>query len=371
MRILAPLLLLLPACAMAPASDPPAPLPPAGPAMTGEQVAAFARLALDGIVREYPNKPSNVMATADDVRSPRAMHPAFYGSFDWHSSVHGHWMLVRLLKLHPGSPVEEEARAKLAAHLTPEILAAETAYFEPKHNQSFERTYGWAWLLRLALELRGWDDPQGREWAAALVPLEARIVELTKAYLPKLSWPIRVGEHPNTAWALGEFLDYARAVGDTELETLAAARARDYYLGDVDYPVHYEPSGHDFFSPGLLEADLMRRVLAPDEFRRWLDAFLPGLRRGELGNLGTPVEVSDPTDGKLVHLAGLNLVRGWTLRGVASVLPEGDRRRATLLAAAEAHARAGLEYVFSGYYEGEHWLASFAVYLLTDAGIPD
>ncbi|RMH04273.1 MAG: DUF2891 domain-containing protein [Planctomycetota bacterium] len=333
-------------------------------------MAAFARLALDGIGREFPNKPGNVMAGPEDVRAPRAMHPAFYGSFDWHSAVHGHWMLVRLLRAYPGSPIEAEARAALAEHLGAAELAAEAAYFEPKHNRSFERTYGWAWLLRLAQELRGWDDPQARVWAAHLRPLEERIVELTKAYLPKLSWPIRVGEHPNTAWALAEFLDYARAVGDRELAALAEERARAYYLGDRDYPVQYEPSGHDFFSPGLLEADLMRRVLPPEEFSAWLDRFLPGLRAGELGHLGTPVEVSDPTDGKLVHLAGLNLVRAWTQRGIAAALPADDPRRATLLAAAAAHAEAGLGYVFSGYYEGEHWLASFAVYLLTDAGIP-
>ncbi|MBC8327313.1 MAG: DUF2891 domain-containing protein [Planctomycetes bacterium] len=368
MRRFLPLLLLLPACAMAP-SAPTVALPAAGAALTDAQVAAFARLALDGIVREYPNKPSNVMASAADVRSPLEMHPAFYGSFDWHSAVHGHWMLVRLLKLYPGSSIDAEARAKLAAHLSAEKILAETAYFEPEHNRSFERTYGWAWLLRLALELRQWDDPHGREWAANLEPLERRVVELTKDYLPKLSWPIRVGEHPNSAWALGEFLDYSLGTGDRELTRIAAARARDYYLDDRDYPVMYEPSGHDFFSPGLLEADLMRRVLPADEFSLWLEAFLPGLGNGELGNLGDPVEVSDPTDGKLVHLAGLNLVRAWTQRGVASALPADDPRRATLLAAAEAHAKAGLDYVFSGHYEGEHWLASFAIYLVTDTGL--
>lgn len=188
-------------------------------------------------------------------------------------------------------------------------------------------------------------------------------------YLPKLTWPIRVGEHPNTAWALAEFLDYARATGHTALERLASERARAYYLADRAYPVDYEPSGNDFFSPGLLEADLMRRVLPPAEYSSWLDAFLPGLRGGALGNLGIPVEVSDPTDGKLVHLAGLNLVRAWTQRGIGSALPADDPRRTVLLDAAAAHARAGLGYVFSGHYEGEHWLASFAIYLLTDAGL--
>ena len=343
--------------------------PEVGQPMSDDFVAAFAGLALDGIVREYPNKPGMVLSDAPDLRSPRAMHPAFYGSFDWHSSVHGHWMLVKLLKQYPNSSVAQRSRETLAKHFTAEIMKAETAYFDAPHNQSFERTYGWAWLLRLALELRTWDDPQGQEWAKNLRPLEERLVELSKAYLPKLTWPIRVGEHANTAWALGQFLDYARGVGDKEFEQLCINRARHYYLKDKDYPVMYEPSGHDFFTPCLLEADLMRRVLPNDEFLTWLDAFLPNLAQKGLGNLQKPAKVSDATDGKLVHLAGLNLVRAWCMNGVASALPEGDPRRNKLQNLALAHRMEGLASVFTGHYEGEHWLASFAIYLMEDVGV--
>ncbi len=337
-----------------------------GEAMSDAQVAAFARLALDGIGTEYPNKPSQVMVGPESVLSPRALHPAFYGSFDWHSSVHGHWMLVRLLGLYPESSVAEEIGAALAEHLTAEKLAAEAAYFRAEHNKSFERMYGWAWLLRLAMELEAWEDPRGGEWGEHLRPLREVIVARTKDYLPRLSWPIRTGVHPNSAFALGQVLDYARQVGDRELETLVVIKSREFYLGDRDYPVAYEPSGQDFFSEGLAEADLMRRVLDRDEFSAWLDGFFPTLREGELGNLLTPAVVSDVTDGHIVHLAGLNLHRAWTMRSIAAALAQGDPRRAVLERSAGEHMEAGLGYVFSGHYEGEHWLATFAVYGLTD-----
>ncbi len=340
-----------------------------GRPLSAAQVSRFARVALAGISREYPNKPGFVLTGPAAVRGPRATHPAFYGCFDWHSAVHGHWMLVRLLKLHPEWTAEREAViAALDANLSAENLATEAAWFDAPENRSFERTYGWAWLLRLAQELRTWEHDLGRSWSANLSPLERKIVTLAKAYLPKLTLPIRSGEHRDAAFGLALFLDYARAVGDAELATLCAARAKQWYGEDVDYPVRYEPSGHDFFSAGLNEADLMRRVLPAAEFRRWLDAFLPGLARQDLGPLAVPAQVSDVTDGKLVHLAGLNLTRAWTLRGIAGALAAGDERRAWLEAVAQAHTDAGLGYVFSGHYAGEHWLASFAVYLLTDAG---
>lgn len=344
-------------------------LPKPGDRLGPERVVRFARLALANIAREYPNKPSNVMVGPESVRSPREMHPAFYGCFDWHSSVHGHWMLVRLLRLYPDTAVADEIVAALDANLTAANLEREAAYFREKHNRSFERPYGWAWLLQLAAELRTWDDPRARRWAAHLAPLEREIVTLAKAYLPRLTWPIRTGEHPDTGFALALMIDYGRAVGDDALVDAARSRARRYYEGDVDYPTRYEPSGQDFFSSGLNEADLMRRVLERDAYGAWLDRFLPGLAEGRLGNLGTPATVSDVTDGKLVHLAGLNLNRAWTMRGIASALPADDPRRRTLERAVDAHARVGLGYVFSGHYEGEHWLASFAVYLLTDRGI--
>lgn len=337
-----------------------------GVVMTDAQVAAFAHLALDGIGTEYPNKPSQVMVGPESVLSPRELHPAFYGSFDWHSSVHGHWMLLRLLRLYPESSVAEEIGAVLAEHLATDVLEGEAEHFRREHNKSFERMYGWAWLLRLSMELEAWDDPRGDEWGENLGALREVIVGRTKDYLPKLSWPIRTGVHPNSAFALGQTLDYARLVGDRELELLVIGKSREFYLDDRDYPVSYEPSGQDFFSAGLAEADLMRRVLDQGEFGAWLDRFFPTLRDGELGNLLTPAVVSDVTDGKIVHLAGLNLHRAWTMRSIAAALPEGDARRRVLEAAGDAHMEAGLSYVFSGHYEGEHWLATFAVYGLTD-----
>ena len=343
---------------------------PAGPGgLDVNRATALARLALQGIDREYPNKPAEVLRGPQDILSPSAMHPAFFGCFDWHSAVHGHWLLVRLLRLFPAWPEAALVRARLSAHLTAASLATEAAYFEPRENRGFERMYGWAWALRLAAELAAWDDPDARQWAKNLQPLERRLVALTKEFLPRLTYPVRTGVHADTAFALGQMFDYARATGDAGLEHAVTARARHYYLADRLYPANYEPSGEDFFSPGLNEADLMRRVLSPGAFSEWLDGFLPELRAGNLNRWARPAEVSDPTDGRIIHLAGLNLSRAWALRGVASVLAASDSRRAPLAAAAGAHETAGLQHVFSGHYEGEHWLATFAVYLVTQSGI--
>ena len=342
-----------------------------GQRLTDTQVEQFARLALEGIPREFPNKPSNVMIGPESVRGPREMHPVFFGCFDWHSSVHGHWMLVRLARLYPDAPVVAEIRPLLAKQLTTEKLKKETAYFDEKENRSFERMYGWAWALRLATELHTWDNVDAQRWATNLRPLEARIVDLTKTYLPKLTYPIRTGVHPDTAFALGQILDYARAVGDEQLEKMITEYSREKYLADRNYPSAFEPSGHDFFSQSWNEADLMRRVLSRDEFSVWLEQFLPDLARpnSDAANLLRPAIVSDPSDPKIVHLAGLNLSRAWTQNSVLAALPQSDPRGAALQRSVDAHTHAGLEYVFSGHYEGEHWLATFAVYLLTEVGV--
>jgi hypothetical protein len=328
---------------------------------------AFAKLALACIDREFPNKPEHVLDSAADAKVPREFHPAFFGCYDWHSSVHGHWMLVRLVKTVPNLPSRDEIRLRLAAHFTPEAMATEAQYLDIRSNRSFERTYGWAWTLRLANELATWDDPDAKAWRVNIEPLAKTIVARLKDFLPKLASPIRAGVHPNTAFALGEALDYARAAGDAELAALVARRAREYYGHDRACPLAYEPSGEDFFSPCLEEADLMRRVLPQAEFAKWLRAFLPGLAAGRPFPL-SPAVVTDPTDPRLVHLDGLNLTRAWTLRAVAQALPASDPRRKILEKAADAHAEAGLARVSSGNYEGEHWLASFAVYLLTNTG---
>ncbi len=365
-------------CAAPPAPTPAAtatPMPPTDSetVLTAERAEAFARLALAGIVREYPNKPGHVLAGPDSVKTPRALHPAFYGSFDWHSSVHGHWTLVRLLRRFPDARFAADARAVLDDHLTPAKMQAEAAYFHLPGNGSFERTYGWAWLLRLVAECEAGaaDDPDLARWREALRPLEDEIVARALAYLPKLPTPIRTGVHPDTGFALAQILDYARRCGRDELAELVVARAREWYGDDRAWPVAYEPSGEDFFSSGLNEADLMRRVLSPDEFAAWLDGFLPDLADGGLGPLASAAAIPDFTDGRLVHLAGLDLSRAWCLEGVADALAArdpADPRVPVLRAAARANAEVGLAAVFSGHYAGEHWLASFAVYLLDAVG---
>jgi hypothetical protein len=335
-----------------------------------EQATAFGKLALAGISREFPHKLGVVWNETEDVKRPRSVHPAFYGSFDWHSAVHGHWLLVRLLRLNPELPLAGEIRAKLDEHFSEANLKAEALIFSQKGNRSFERMYGWAWALSLARELRAFEDPDARRWSAAFAPLEKCLVAGVKDYLPKLTYPVRTGVHPDTAFALGQVLDYARAVNDTALTQLVEERAMAFYGQDRDYPIGYEPSGEDFFSSGLNEADLMRRVMPAADFSTWLDGFFPGLKSGEMGNWGKPAVISDISDPKIGHLAGLNLSRAWTLHGIASALAPEDPRRARLLVSAQSHAEAGLKYVFSGHYEGEHWLGTFAIYLLTEAGIP-
>jgi hypothetical protein len=333
--------------------------------LTAEQASGFARLALKGIGREFPNKPGHVMTGPDDVKRPRALHPAFFGSYDWHSSVHGHWMLARLLRLYPSLPEAAEIRRILNEHLTAENLQAEAGYFARKESRPFERPYGWAWLLKLAEELHGWDDPDARQWARNLSPLAETVVARYLEFFPKQTYAIRTGVHPNTAFGLAFAHDYARATRNARLKTLVAERARAYYGDDVDAPAKWEPSGADFFSPALMEADLMRRVLPADDFRTWFARFLPGAGQNEPKALFAPAIVTDRTDPQLVHLDGLNLSRAWCMRGIASALPAADPARAALLSAAGRHADSALDHVASGDYAGEHWLASFAVYLMT------
>lgn len=346
----------------------------AGPAHSAEIDAAtaerFARLALSCTDREFPNKPEHVLDSAADAKTPKDLHPSFFGCYDWHSSVHGHWMLARLLKTQPGLPSAPLIRARLSAALAPEAVAGEVRYLETKSNRGFERPYGWAWVLRLATELHGWDDSDAKLWSTRIEPLEKAVVSRYQDYLPKLTRPVRAGVHPNTAFALAEALDYARATHRADFEKTLVSRSHFYFGSDTSCPLVYEPSGEDFFSPCLEEADLMRRVLPQAEFARWLKKFLPGLSPAALSNKKAfslaPAVVADPTDGRLVHLDGLNLTRAWTLKGIAGALPSKDPRRALLQRASDEHARAGLARVSSGNYEGEHWLASFAVYLLTE-----
>jgi hypothetical protein len=335
------------------------------PMLTQDQASDFARLALKGIRKEYPNKPGDVLNGYPDVKGPRASHPAFYGCFDWHSSVHSHWMLVRLLRRFPDLPEQQQIRAALKENLTAKNLLTEAESFTKPNRQSFERTYGWAWLLKLAEEIQSWDDPDGKEWARNLKPLADTIVARYIAFLPKQTYPIRTGVHPNTAFGLAFAFDYATAVDHKPLRERIEERSRAYYAKDIDAPARWEPDGADFFSPSLMEADLMRRVLPPAEFQTWLGKYLPGLAKREPKNLFEPATVADRTDPQIVHLDGLNLSRAWCMRSIAATLPAQDPVRKLLAESAARHAEAALQHVASGDYVGEHWLASFAVYLLT------
>jgi len=331
--------------------------------LTPELAARFARLALAGVEREWPHVYAHVATRQEGLRRPRELHPAFYGCYDWHSAVHGHWTLARLRRLFPHLEEAPQIRAALDRNLTPRNLAAERAYFQAPARGLFERPYGWGWLLALAAELRAGRDPDSRRWAAAIRPLERFIAASFRSYLERLAYPIRTGVHNSTAFPAALALDYARAAGDRRLEATITTRSRDLYGGDVDGPAAFEPSGDDFLSPVLTESDLMARVLAPAAYRRWLGRFLPGLARGRPRSLFEPPVVLDPRDGKQVHLDGLCLSRAWGLARVAAALPGYPALRR----AARRHAEAGLARVASGDYAGEHWLASFATYLLTRA----
>jgi hypothetical protein len=332
-------------------------------------VERFAALALACVHKEYPNKIAHVLNGDEDVKPPRQLTPAFFGCYDWHSAVHGHWLLARLARLRPDAPSAAPARAALARSLTRENVAVEVRYLEGAGRVSFERPYGLAWLLQLTAELREWDDDEALKWSATLAPLERAAAGRIDAWLPKLTHPIRAGEHSQTAFALGLILDWARASGEKELEARFAARSRDFYAADRDCALGYEPSGEDFLSPCLAEADLMRRVLTQPEYAKWLRGFLPRLPENGAAGWLRPAVVTDASDPKLAHLDGLNLSRAFMLEGIASGLPPADRRRGGLSAAALAHRTAGLAAVTGEHYEGGHWLGTFAVYLTTGRGL--
>ncbi len=333
------------------------------------EIGRFVELALGCVHQEYPNKIAHVMSADADVLPPRQLTPAFFGCFDWHSSVHGHWLLARAARLSPEAQFAEPARAALARSLTPERIAAEVAYLEGEGRASFERPYGLAWLLQLGAELRAWDTPAARTWAAILAPLELTARERLVAWLPKLAYPIRTGEHSQTAFAFGLALDWARTSNDRGLTQLLESRTLELYGRDAGCPLGYEPSGQDFLSPCLAEADLMRRVQGPVDFAAWLGAFLPEVPRDGSSDWLPVAVVTDRADGKLAHLDGLNLSRAWMLEGIAAGLPAGDPRRAALTAAATTHRRAGLAGATGEHYEGGHWLGTFAVYLVTGRGL--
>ncbi len=344
------------------------PLPEPRPGVVEDR---FARLALTCIHKEYPNKISHVLASDADARPPRELTPAFYGCFDWHSSVHGHWLLVRLLKTNPGMPFREAALAALDESFTDEKVAAEVDYYLSPNRSSFERPYGVAWFLQLVAELHESEDKTLLKWRRTLAPLEVEITARIKAWLPNLIYPIRLGTHNQTAFAFGLMLDYARTVDDVELGEALVEKVLAFHREDKNCPLAYEPSGEDFLSPCLMEADLMRRVMGVQEYSVWLSAFLPKIPVDGSGDWLAPGVVLDAEDGKLVHLDGVNLSRAWALEGIAEGLHEVDPRRPALLAAALLHRETGIAAVSDEHYSGSHWLGSFATYLVTKRGISE
>ncbi len=322
----------------------------------------FVTLALECVHKQYPNKIAHVLNDDADAQTPKQLYPAFYGCYDWHSAVHGHWQLARYLRLNPEGTHAHSAKTALELSITAANIAAEVNYFEAEGRSGFERPYGLAWLMQLHAELLEIDSPM----ASIMVPLVMKVRGQLSEWLPKLNYPIRIGEHFQTAFAFGLMLDWARTVNDHEFEQLLVQRSRALYGNDLDCPLNYEPSGHDFLSPCLGEADLMRRVLPADEYAVWLKTFLPGLGKS---NWLPIAQVTDRSDGKLAHLDGLNLSRAWMLEGMVSGLPESDARHNQLKASAQTHKQAGLEGITSGHYEGQHWLGSFAMYLETQRGI--
>lgn len=328
----------------------------------------FAALALACVQKEYPNKIAHVLNSPADVKPPHELTPAFYGCFDWHSSVHGHWLLAKLVRVFPQEPFAAAAMTALKTDITPARIAGEVAYIEGPGRESFERPYGLAWLLQLAAELRDSQTPDATALSLTLTPLETAVVAQLKSWLPKLAYPIREGEHAQTAFAFGLILDYARGT-DSELAGIVTRKIREFYLKDRDCPINYEPSGQDFLSPCIAEADVVRRVLPPAEFAAWLTKFLPRIPTNGSGAWLRIGIVTDKTDGKLAHLDGLNLSRAWMLQGIAAGLPANDRRIPALLSAADIHAASGLAAVTGEHYAGGHWLGSFATYLVTRRGI--
>jgi len=327
-------------------------------ALTPQMASKFAQIALTHVGREYPNVSVHVLNGPADARTPRALHPVFYGSYDWHSCVHGHWLLATLLRLFPDVPEAPAIVGHFDATFIAEAIAGELAYLKAPARGGFERPYGWAWLLLLGAELRR----RGGPWDAALRPLSDAFEGRFVAFLPKADYPVRAGVHSNTAFALALAHDYARVADNVALKRLIVAKARAWYSDDADCQA-WEPSGDDFLSPTLMEAELMRRVLAPDEFRAWFARFLPRAAAGEPATLFETARVSDRGDGKIAHLDGLNLSRAWCWRGIASAVASDDPLRALAMGAADRHLDASLTHV-AGDYMGEHWLASFALLAL-------
>lgn len=332
--------------------------------LTESQAIHLARLPLHCIGTEFPNKTGHVINNEQEAAlSPKALHPSFYGCLDWHSSVHGHWMLVKILKEFPAISIRDSITTLLNTSFDPARIKAEAAYFKDfKNSNVFERTYGWAWLLKLDEELKTSNDPALRGWYEALQPLTTEIVNLWKNFIPKQTYPNRTGVHPNTAFGLVFALDWARTAKDTAFEAAIIKKAKEFYLNNTATPAYLEPDGTDFLSPSLEIADLMSRILNKADFEKWLDTFYES--RSIQNIMKLPI-VSDRTDFQIVHLDGLSLSKAWCMKGIAKTLPASSKTKMLFEETAKTFLEQTLPMVTSGNYGGDHWLASFAIYALS------
>jgi len=330
--------------------------------LTPEMASRFALMALDHLNREFPNKLMHAMSGPEDAKTPRQLHPIFYGSYDWHSCVHGYWLLLRLIDKYPELPQAGQIIAIVEQHFTAENVAGEMAYLQQPQHKGFERPYGWAWFLRLVQQLNAMTLPQAAGWAKTLAPMTQFFEQAFCEFLPKATYPLRVGSHFNTAFALSLALEYARSVGNHGLTAQIEEAAKRWHLLDVNCQA-WEPGGDEFLSPSLMEAELMRRVLPQAEFSQWFSDFLPDLAQRQPQTLFVPATVTDRTDGKIGHLDGLNLSRAWCQRSLAAALPSGDPRIAPLRESAQQHLDSALDHLDTDYM-GQHWLATFALLAL-------
>lgn len=327
--------------------------------LTSSEAKQLVKLPIECIDIEYPNKLNQVVGSDSDLRSPKSLHPAFYGCFDWHSSVHGHWSLVRLLKEQPNLKEKTRIIKGLKSHLSKQNIAKEISYFKDSLSQGFERMYGWAWLLKLADEIETWNDPSAKQLRTNIRPLANLIVKNCEEFLPKLHYPIRVGTHTNSAFTMCIMYDYAETTNNQSFKKLIVERAIEFYGSDTNCPLKWEPSGYDFLSPCFEEANLMRRVYPKAKFKTWLEAFLPDLKSKSFKLV--PAVVSDRKDGHLVHLDGLNFSRAWCLYGIAKTLP---KEYGHLVKIGNEHVEYSFGNIVGDSYEGGHWLASFALLAL-------
>jgi hypothetical protein len=334
------------------------------PELDAKKAAEIVSISLACVDNEYPNKPGHIYVNDDSLKPPKMVTPVFYGCFDWHSAVHGHWTMVKILKMFPNIKESVEISKVLNSHFTPEKLAQELAFFNEKLHRSFERTYGWAWFLRLYAEIYTFDDPDAKRWAKNMQPLADELSKRIEKYLNKLTVSVRVGTHSNLAFGLNHIFDYAVATGNKSLQNIIKIKAKKFYLNDKTCPVAYEPSGVDFISPCMAEAYLMQRVLPQKEFVIWLNGFFPPLYSDDFHNLQAPPEIKDKKDYQIGHLIGLSFQRAWSMNGVAKALPDSDPRKEIFRKIADVHCEKGLSDMKESGYGGSHWLASFATFML-------